>query len=175
MKPGFLRALPILGLLLTPSLAAQDTTAYRVASMRVFLFHETTGTIDTIDLVAPRDRGELFNTNIGEGLAHGSPSGAVVVFVQLTGPFHVDETGHLSPPFALDTTRSLRLNAQIDGRTVLERAVRLRSLFSEEHQVWVPFLLYGTGCGELKLTATIIRNREPEATLDRSIFFRCGE
>jgi len=116
MKPGFLRALPILGLLLTPSLAAQDTTAYRVASMRVFLFHETTGTIDTIDLVVPRDRGELFNTNIGEGLAHGSPSGAVVVFVKLTGPFHVDETGHLSPPFAIDTTRSLRLNAQIDGR-----------------------------------------------------------
>jgi len=51
----------------------------------------------------------------------------------------------------------------------------LRSLFSEEHQVWVPFLLYGTGRGELKLTATIIRNREPEATLDHSIFFRCGE
>ena len=175
MKPGFLRALPILGLLLTPSLAAQDTTAYRVASMRVFLFHETTGTIDTIDLVVPRDRGELFNTNIGEGLAHGSPSGAVVVFVKLTGPFHVDETGHLSPPFAIDTTRSLRLNAQIDGRTVLERAVRLRSLFSEEHQIWVPFLLYGTGCGELKLTATILRNREPEAALDRSIFFRCCE
>ena len=175
MKPGLLGALPILALLLSPPLAAQDTTAYRVASMRVFLFHETTGTIDTIDLVVPRDRGELFNTNIGGGLAHGSPSGAVVIFVQLTGPFHVDETGHRSAPFALDTTRSLRLNAQIDGRTVLERAVRLRSLFSEEHQVWVPFLLYGTGCGELKLTATIMRARQSEAALDHSIFFRCGE
>ncbi len=135
MKPGLLGALPILALLLSPPLAAQDTTAYRVASMRVFLFHETTGTIDTIDLVVPRDRG----------------------------------------PFALDTTRSLRLEAQIDGRTVLERAVRLRSLFSEEHQVWVPFLLYGTGCGELKLTATIMRARQSEAALDHSIFFRCGE
>ena len=175
MKAAFLRALPVFGLLLSPPLAAQDTTAYRVASMRVFLFHETTGSIDTSDLVVPRDRGELFNTNIGGGLAHGSPSGAVLVFVQLTGPFHVDETGHLSPPFALDTTRSLRLEAQIDGRKILERAVRLRSLFSEEHQVWVPFLLYGTGCGELKLTATIMRACEPEAALDHSIFFRCGE
>ncbi len=173
--PGFLRTLPILGLLLTPPLAAQDTTAYRVASMRVFLFHETTGTIDTTDLVAPRDRGELFNTNIGGGLAHDSPSGAVAVFVQLTGPFHLDETGHLSPPFALDTTRTLQLVAQIDDRTVLQRAVRLRSLFSEEHQVWVPFVVYGTGCGELKLTATLTRARQPEGTLVRAVTFQCGE
>ena len=175
MTPGFLRTLPILGLLLAPPLAAQDTTAYRVASMRVFLFQETTGTIDTTDLVAPRDRGELFNTNTGGGLAHGSPSGAVAVVVQLTGPFYLDETGHLSPPFALDTTRALQLVAQIDDRTVLQRAVRLRSLFSEEHQVWVPFVVYGTGCGELKLTATLTRARQPEGILVRAVTFQCGD
>src|SRR5437773_10489968 len=154
MTPGFLRTLPILGLLLAPPLAAQDTTAYRVASMRVFLFHETTGTIDTTDLVAPRDRAELFNTNTGGGLAHGSPSGAVAVVVQMTGPFYLDETGHLSRPFALDTTRDLQLVAQIDDRTVLHLAVSLRSLFSDEHQVSVAFVVYGTSCAELTLTAT---------------------
>ena len=172
--PGFLRALLILGLLLTPSLAAQDTTAYRVTSMQVLLFHETSGLIDTTDLLALGDTANLFNTSIGEGRA-GSPSGAVVVLVELTGPFHLNETGHLSPPFALDTAHTLQLAAQINGRTLLQRAVRLRSLFSEEHQVWVPFVVYGTGRGELKLTATLTRARQSEAILVRTVTFQCGE
>ena len=174
MRPLW-HAAPLLSFLLCRGLAAQDTTAYRVASLAAFLFHETTGTIDTLDLLAPRDRGSLFNTNIGGGLAHGSPSGATVVLVQLTGPFHHDETGHRSGPFTDDTSHTLQLTADVDGRTLLQRAVRLRSLFSEERQVWVPFIVYGTGCGALKLTAILMRNRQPEATLDRSITFECGE
>ncbi len=173
--PLFRGAITILSLLLCPTLVAQDATAYGVASIRVFLFHETNGRIDTTDLVALGDAANLFNTNIGGGLAHDSPSGAAVVLVEVTGPFHLDETGHRSGPFASDTNHSVLLTAQVDGRTVLERAVRLRSLFSEERQVWVPFVVYGTGCGALKLNATLTRDRQPEATLLRTINFQCGE
>jgi len=173
MRPLW-HAAPFLSLLLTQGLAAQDTTAYRVASLSAFLFKQTTGRIDTTDLLALHNR-EPFNTNIGAGLAGGSPSGATFVAVQLTGPYHLDETGHRSGPFAGDTSHTLQLTAQIDGRTVLERAVRLRSLFSEERQVWVPFVIYGTGCGVLKLTATLLREGQPDATLERSVKFRCGE
>jgi hypothetical protein len=171
---SFCYAALVLSLLPTQGLGAQDTTAYRIASLSAFLFKQTTASIDTTDLLA-LDNDEPFNTIIGGGIARGSPSGATFVAVQLTGPYHVDETGHRSGPFANDTSHSLQLTAQIDGRTVLERAVRLRSLFSEERQVWVPFVVYGTGCGVLKLTATLLRERQPEATLERSVTFRCGE
>ena len=104
-------AAPFLSLLFAHGLAAQDTTAYRIASLSAFLFKQTTGRIDSTDLLALGDKESLFNTITGGGLAGGSPSGATFVLVQLTGPFHLNETGHRAGPFTRDTTRSLQLMA----------------------------------------------------------------
>ena len=173
-----MRALLLCVTLAAPAFAQgrtpRDTTPFQIAALRAYLFHEERGTFDTTDLAALGDAGGLFNVTIGGGLAHGSPSNAMLVLVELTGPFRYDSTGRHSP-FAQDTTGVLQLTAQVESKVLLQRGVRLRSLFSEQGQVWVPFVVYGTGCGPLTLAAKMLHTGLPDAVLSKTIHFQCGE
>ena len=54
--------------------------------------------------------------------------------------------------------------------------VRFDTFFTERGVAWVPFLIYGTGCDALSLTATSLSAAGVvESTLKKSVAFGCGE
>jgi len=136
----------------------------RVTDMKAVLYYEQDGTLGTFDAMQQGPEGPaLWNTSVGEGAAGGKPSNATVVLVRVTGlrksvwnaTLHVVATADWPTP-----------------RTLLaDQRISLKPYFGAE-VVWIPVVLYGTGCAPVSVTA-----RLEKSTLGamRSIPFKCGE
>lgn len=102
------------------------------------------------------------NVVIGEGMAE-HPTSTTLVLVDVAGP-----------AFGRDLKGSVTLVATNDEREIHRSSVPLMYLFTGKDSATVPFLVYGTGCGKLKLFASV-ESAEQQADRSTIIRFSCGE
>jgi hypothetical protein len=137
---------------------------YSVDAIHAHLYYQATGKVDPTDLLDGNVH-RLWNTIIGGGEAR-MPSCAIWVLVDLAGPAFVQLDGKLV------------VRVTEGNKTLLDKTFSLKRWFSEGYRVTLPFLVYGTGCAELKITA-MLKGLPPEkvksATLTKSVPFECGE
>ena len=137
---------------------------YSVAAIHAHLYYQSTGEINSTDLLDGEVHA-LWNTIIGEGEAR-KPSAAILVLVDLTGPTFLKCDGRL------------RLTATDGEKTLLDQTLLLGIWFNTGGKVVLPFLVCGTGCNELEITATL---EDLPATmvetpvLKKVVPFECGE
>jgi hypothetical protein len=128
--------------------------------MRAHLFYEPLGKMDDRDLISGPFG--LWNAMIGAGDAQ-APSATTIVVVDITGP-----------AFLTGTKGTLTLLATAGRQTLRRETVRLSEFFSEGSRLSIPFVVIGTGCGILELTATLTVPAHQER-LKRTVEFGCGE
>jgi hypothetical protein len=142
-----------------------EEVKFSVAAIHAHLYHQSTGEINMTDLLDGKAH-SLWNTIIGEGEAR-KPSRAIWVLVDLTGP-----------TFAADCGGKLTMKVTEGVKTLLGQTLMLDDWFNEGQELVLPFLVYGTGCGKLEITATL-QGLPPSkvkiATLKKSVSFECGE
>ncbi len=136
----------------------------RVTEMKALLYFDQDGTLGTFDAMEEGPNGPaLWNTSTGEGAAGGKASNTTVVLVRITGP-------HESPWNA-----TLRVVATAEWPTprspLANQRISLKP-YSGLPTVWIPVVLYGTGCARVSVTASV-EGTTPGVT--RAIAFRCGE
>lgn len=149
---------------LTTAETAADTEKFAVAAIHAHLYHESTGEINSTDLLDGKDHA-LWNTIIGEGEAR-KPSNAIWVLVDLVGPSFSNAHG------------ALLLKVSDGEKTLLEKTLSLCDWFNEGNNLVLPFLVYGTGCKKLEITATLqgLPNAQVKTpTLKKLVLFECGE
>lgn len=137
---------------------------YTVTAIKAFLYHHATGKFGELDVI----NGEgvaLWNTMIGEGAA-GLPSEITLVQVEVSGPNFSQAPGKLA------------VTATVGKQTLAKQTFLLSDLFSEKGtSVTAPLLLYGTGCVEVTVVASLQglpgKGKAPE--LKKTIPFACGE
>ncbi len=137
---------------------------YSIAAIHVYLYYQSTGEIDTTDLLDGK-RYNLWNTIIGAGVAR-KPSCAVWVLVDLSGPTFAKIGGELV------------VTATAGETTLLEKTLLLGDWFNEGKRLVLPFLIHGTGCEKLEISATLQGFPGAEVkvgTLKKSVPFGCGE
>jgi hypothetical protein len=72
----------------------------------------------------------------------------------------------------------LQVSNAESGRHMQSQKVALENLFGtggEEKSWHVPFLIYGTGCEELKITVRVTHGKQVYDQASRTIRFHCGE
>ena len=132
--------------------------------MHARLYYQSTGEISPADLLDGKQHA-LWNTIIGEGEAR-RPSAAIFVFVDLVGPWNHHWQG------------KLRLTAEDGEHTLLNQTIELDFWVQDAGKLVLPFLICGTGCKELELTATLeglSTDQVDISTLTKTIPFECGE
>jgi hypothetical protein len=154
-------------LLLVASVANSSQAEYEeysVAAIHAHLYYQSTGEINPTDLLDGKVH-VLWNTVIGEGEAH-KPSRAILVLVDLTGPTFAGFRGMLA------------VKATEGEKTLLDQTIPLDTWFNAGQKLVLPFLVYGTGCGKLEISATLQglpAANVKTATLKKSVPFECGE
>lgn len=138
---------------------------FSVTAIHAHLYYQSTGKINPTDLLDGKAHA-LWNSIIGEGEAL-MPSRALWVLVDLAGP-----------TFAADFGGRLVVCVTEGEKILLNQTLLLDDWFSEGQKLVLPFLIYGTGCGELEITATL--EGLPDAmvetvTLRKKVPFKCGE
>jgi hypothetical protein len=103
----------------------------------------------------------LWNTVIGEGNA-AEPSTQTLVIVEISG----------NPKEY--TQRDVRLTVMNGSEVFFKQSVDF-VILDENSKYYAAFLLYNTGCSELKLTAEILNKTLVESKLIKTIPFHCGE
>lgn len=142
----------------------QEGGKYSVAAIHSHLYYHATGKIGPADLLDGKSHA-LWNTIIGEGEAR-EPSAAIMVLVDLVGPGFTKCEGRL------------RLTATDSKKTLLAQTLELSLWFNEGSKVILPFLVCGTGCEEVEITATLENlsaSKVDIGTLTKTIPFKCGE
>jgi hypothetical protein len=137
---------------------------YSVAAIHAHLYYQSTGEVNPRDLLDGQGHA-LWNTIIGEGEAR-KPSAAILVLVDLTGPTFLKCDGRL------------RLTATDREKTLLDQTLLLDIWFNEGGKVVLPFLVCGTGCSELEITAALEdlpATMVKTGTLKKVVPFKCGE
>ena len=137
---------------------------YSVAAIHAHLYYQSTGEINPEDLLDGKAHA-LWNTIIGGGEAR-KPSCAILVLVDLTGPTFVNIGGKLA------------MKATEGEKTLLDQTLSLGIWFNEGQKLVLPFLVYGTGCGKLEITATLQglpASKVKTAALKKLVPFECGE
>ncbi|MGB8958666.1 MAG: hypothetical protein WCC00_06595 [Candidatus Aminicenantales bacterium] len=137
---------------------------YSVAAVHAHLYYHATGKINPNDLLDGKPH-VLWNAIIGEGEAR-EPSAAIMVLVDLVGPGFTQCEGRL------------RLTATDNQKTLLDQTLELSLWLNEGGKVILPFLVCGTGCEEVKITATLEdlpASKVDTETLTKTIPFKCGE
>ena len=137
--------------------AVPKPTTFAISAIRASIYLHEKGTVEKEDIT----NGEvaLWNTVL--------ESTTTVVFVDLSGP-----------AFLSGTPGRLELVVRADGKILLRESVRVDAYFSEGTKITVPFLVRGTGCERLQMSAKlsgIPRARLGHAALTNSAPFRCGE
>lgn len=158
IERGSLLLLMLLGLTLTATaVAAQGRRRepFEIKSMRARLFMSRDGSFGE-DLLASDEARILWNIGI-----HYS-SDAVLVVVEVAGPPDVRE------PY-----RRLAFTATSGRRVLLSQTVPIYNFF-DDARYHAAFIVHGTGCDPVKLTARILGQRKP-ATMTKLINFQCGE
>jgi hypothetical protein len=134
---------------------------YRIAALRAHAYYPELAQFDERDFFDPKLA--LWNTITGAGDAR-APSEATLVVVELTGDFATQPRG------------KVELRALDEGGHEIHRSsVPLMFLFSEKRRVHVPFLVWGTGCGDLTLQAKLDVEGGSRDARSGVIGFRCGE
>jgi len=138
--------------------------AYRITDVRAHLYYPELGTFDTTNITS-QSNPTLWNTIIGEGRAQ-APSQATLVLVQMSGTW----LSRSKPP-RLHTIVSLE-----GRRPFLDRTVDLSQFFSERRFIWVPFVVFGTGCGKVRIISSLLdeNGAQVQSRVD-TIPFACGE
>lgn len=134
----------------------------QVSGLRAYLYFPEKGSFGSEDLTSGKL--VLRNIMIGEGAAAGSPSNVTLVLVDLaTEERPVRFRGLLT------------FRASAGGEPLAERQVDTRHFHAESGKVTLPFLVYGTGCEPLELSAELARDGEAPSRLARRVDFVCGE
>jgi hypothetical protein len=137
---------------------------YSVTAIHAHLYYQSTGEINPTDLLDGKGH-SLWNTIIGEGEAR-KPSAAILVLVDLSGPTFWRRDG------------TVRLAATDGQKTLLDQTLLLGIWGNEGGKVVLPFLVCGTGCRKLEITATLEGFPDAlveTATLKKIVPFKCGE
>jgi hypothetical protein len=159
----------------------QEGGKYSVAAIHAHLYYHATGKINPTDLLDGRNHA-LWNTIIGEGEA-GEPSAAIMVLVDITGPGFLRCEGRLRltatalEPGSEDVDALPGLMAH-DKKTLLDQTLELGLWFNEGGKVILPFLVCGTGCETVEITATLENmpaTKVDTGRLAKTIPFKCGE
>lgn len=138
---------------------------FSVTAIHAHLYFHSTGEISPMDLLDGK-RHALWNTIIGEGVAR-MPSRALWVIVDVAGP-----------TFAVNFGGKLAVNVTDGLKTLLDQTLLLNDWYTKGDKLVLPFLVYGTGCGKLEITATLegLPDTMVEtATLKKIVPFKCGE
>jgi hypothetical protein len=139
---------------------APAPAVFAVTGLRAYLFYEPLGRMDERDLVVGPFA--LWNAMIGAGDAT-APSNTTIVLVDVTGP-----------AFVTGTKGTLSFVATMGKQILRRETVKLNEFFSEGTRLSIPFVVVGTGCGTLKITATLIVPGRRDRLL-KTVEFGCGE
>jgi hypothetical protein len=131
----------------------------RIQGMSAHLYYQETGTIDPRDLISGKL--VLWNTIIGAGDARAS-SVATYVLVEL-------QIDRQKPP------KTLEFKARAGEKILAEKSMAVGDFFTDTSAVVIPFIVYGTGCQALELTARLAGDATPRGSLTRTVNFACGE
>ena len=138
---------------------------YAIARIEARLFSQGTGELANSDLLDGKDHA-LWNTIIGEGEATGKPSSVTWVLIELSGPSFAGTPGRLI------------VSARANKTTLLSQTLTLGTYFNEGNRLLLPFLVYGTGCAPLEITASLAgipATKLRGASMTRRVPFKCGE
>jgi len=162
--PAKLTMLVIFFISVLVSDARNQEHTYSVAAIHVHLYYQSTGEIDPRDLLDGKEY-NLWNTIAGVGVAR-KPSCAVLVLVDLVGPTFAKIDGELA------------MKATAGESILLERTLQLGDWYNAGERLLLPFLIYGTGCDKLEISATLRgfpSSMVKVGTLRKSVPFECGE
>jgi len=161
-------------------LRSQDSSRFRVTEMRALLFFQDSGGFSKFNAMAEGLQAPaLWNVAVGEGAAASHASAATLVLVRVQGP----SAGFGGKPI-LHVTASQEVDT---GWAVeIDKSVPLDPFFTATGTaVWVPFIVYGTGCEAIKVKATIISvqrlvrgkgwETQESTPYTKTIPFKCGE
>jgi len=144
-----------LAILSVSTTAAADGAISKVST---HLYYHDSGVIDEREASGLKH----WNTIIGEGDASG-PSSAVVVRVTVSGAQTM-------------TKGAVELVAQGGKKRLLKQRVSLDDYLVENGKpVVLPFLVYGTGCDDLAVTATLLAGKKTVEKKAVLVPFECGE
>ena len=142
--------------------AEPEVTPYAITDVKAYLYFNHKDTLSKD--ISNEQKGALWNTIIGEGLA-GSPSRATLVVVEISGK-----------PEAYEGKRRVEVTVQERGKKVV---TKLKQKFpiggiSKDGKYFAPFLVYDTGCLPLKISAKLV-GQSDETLKEKLIQFECGE
>jgi hypothetical protein len=159
MRIMFFALLPIL-IFTNSLLSAQSKSApYYISKINAYLVYNQSGKMS--ENLIDNESFILWNTVIGEGNA-AEPSTQTLVIVEISG----------NPKEY--TQRDVRLTVMNGSEVFFKQSVDF-VILDENSKYYAAFLLYNTGCSELKLTAEILNKTLVESKLIKTIPFHCGE
>jgi hypothetical protein len=159
MRIKFFALLPIL-IFTNSLLSAQSKLApYYISKINAYLVYNQSGKMS--ENLIDNESFFLWNTVIGEGSA-AEPSAQTLVIVEISG----------NPKEY--TQRDIKLTV-MNGNEVFFKQSFDFVILDENSKYYAAFLLYNTGCSELKLTAEILNKTLVESKLIKTIPFQCGE
>lgn len=138
--------------------------SYSIIAMRAHLYYQSSGEISKYDLLDGKHH-ELWNTRIGEGEAR-EPSGALWLLVEISEPSEEIPGGHL----ALEVTEG--------EKCLLSQSLRLDKWVYDGNRLFLPFIIYGTGCETIVISARLLgipAEKMGNSSLIKTIEFKCGE
>jgi hypothetical protein len=153
----FLLAAAIL-IFTSPGRAAEE---YSISAIKAHLYYHERGQFDDEDLFVKEPI--LRNVIIGEGETEG-PSAAILVLVEVSGP-----------SFGYGLQGQLKVRIETSLEVLFDGEAPLNSFFTIRGKVFYPFLVYGTGCQEVTITANLSGGELDPAPMEKKIPFRCGE
>lgn len=131
----------------------------RIAAIRAYAYLSETGLVDSRELVTSGIA--LWNTPTGGGDIR-SPTEITLVVVELAGKYEAERREKLVLRAVINATERSRTELPLD-------------LYWEGESVKVPFLVYGTGCDELWLSAELLKNGKEVQFQTARVPFTCGE
>lgn len=144
------------------AVAQPETALPSIESIRAYFYYHETGTLGTEDLTSGRLA--LRNVFIGEGAADHPSSTTFVVVTVKEGSSSGVTPGTLEF-VALD----------YEDKKTAESTVLLASYSAQSGRIAIPFVVHGTGCGDVTLKAAIVTPDGARSELTERVEFVCGE
>ena len=132
-----------------------------ISDIQVKLFYDNSGRFSA-NLAQKKDLA-LWNVVIGEGVGVDGPSNNTLLLVTVTG----------TPKGYFEKLR-LHVLAKTEKATLVEREDGV-GIFNSAGNWYAPFLLYGTGCEPVTVTAQLVAGETRSAPVTFTIPFECGE
>lgn len=149
-------------------LAQQRNSIYKIEDIKAFLFYNKDDAFLNNNVAGTFSANiigsqvfDLFNVVIGEGDAKGY-SDETLVIVKVSGI-----------PSDSYEPRFIEFEAIKDGKKILSRKDEF--WLGNSNKRFTAYMLYDTGCTDIKITARIIKDGKVESQLNKNIPFLCGE